>query len=188
MFEFALLVNFNPLQVECPQCHQSVNLKHLAEMVIRHQNHNPRTGDAPPSTSVTPFPNPKYSDIPFPHEDDHVLMMHLIPSLQDEDPRLTEIFMNMQSPKDKHGLGYYNQKDFLIPECRFKDFPEDVKRPSVPEIQKFYTLMDGCKKHKIPAQWMKQMINWDFFTHPETDEFAVSHPPEQKKALALEWK
>ena len=142
LFEFAQIVNFQSLRVDCPQCHQFINLKHLAEMVIRHQNHNPRTGEAPPSTSVTPCPNPKCSDIPFPHKDEHVLVMHLVPSLQDEDPRLREMLMNMQSPKDKHGIGFYSQKYKLIPECRLKDLPTDIKGPSILEIQKFYTLMD----------------------------------------------
>ena len=82
-----------------------VNMSHLAYMII-HENQNPRTGEVPTSTPVSPCPNPKCSDIPFPHEDDHVLMIHLVPSLQDEDPRLTVIFMNMQSPRDKHGVGF----------------------------------------------------------------------------------
>lgn len=87
-----------------------------------------------------------------------------------------------------YGLGYLEQKDNLIPECRFRDLPEDCKRPSVVEIQKFYTLMDGCPKFRIPAQWMKQMLNWDIYTHPEADAFGSSHSPEEKVKLANEWK
>ena len=87
LFEFAQLVNFHPLSVSCPQCQQQVNLSQLAYLVI-HKNHNLRTGEAPPSTSVNPCPNPKCSDIPFPHEDEHphVLMMHLLPSLLKKTP------------------------------------------------------------------------------------------------------
>ena len=95
LFEYAQIVNFQPLSVIFPQCQQQVNLQNLAYMVI-HQNHNTRTGEAPPSTSSNPCPNPKCSDIPFPHEDDHVLMMHLVPTLEEEDPRLTSIFLNMR--------------------------------------------------------------------------------------------
>ena len=116
-------------------------------------------------------------------------MMHLVPTLENEDPRLTAIFTNMRPANSpKYGLGYLEEKDRLIPECRFKDLPKDCKRPSVPEIHKFYTLMDGCSKHQIPASWMKQMLNWDIYTHPQGTEFGLSHTPEEKIALANEWK
>lgn len=51
-----------------------------------HENHNPRTGDSPPTTSMNPCPNPKSSDIPFPHEAKHIMMMHEITTLEKEDP------------------------------------------------------------------------------------------------------
>lgn len=65
LFEFAQLVNFNSLEVTCLECKAAINLCSLAESFI-HENHHPRTGESPPSTSVNPCPNPKCSDIPFP--------------------------------------------------------------------------------------------------------------------------
>jgi len=34
---------------------------------------------SPPTTFVTPCPNPNCSEIPFPHDIDHVLMIHELP-------------------------------------------------------------------------------------------------------------
>ena len=98
LFDLAQLVNFASLEVKCPECTNIVNLLSFAEQNI-HLHHNPRTGTAPPSTSISSCPNPKCSDIPFPHESepdtDHVLMMH---SIEEEDPRLTQmICLNLHS-------------------------------------------------------------------------------------------
>ena len=81
LFELAQLVNFSSLEVKCPDCTNVINLLTLAEQNV-HLHHNPRTGVAPPSTSISSCLNPKCSDIPFPHEpepdSDHVLMIHTI--------------------------------------------------------------------------------------------------------------
>ena len=51
-------------------------------------------------------------------------MMHLMPSLEEEDPRLTSIYMDMRPTNSpKYGLGYIEQADKLIPDCRFRDLP-----------------------------------------------------------------
>lgn len=93
------------MEVKCLECQTA--LYTLAESVI-HENHHPRTGESPPSTYVNPCPNPKCSDIPFPHESEseHILMMHEIATLENEDPRLTEIFSLMRPAKPKYGLGF----------------------------------------------------------------------------------
>ena len=87
LFEYSHIVNFSSLQVICPSCNKKINLSSLADSVI-HQNHHPRIGVSPPTTYVTPCPNPKCSEIPFPHYIDHVLMIHKLPSLENEEPHL----------------------------------------------------------------------------------------------------
>ena len=83
-------------------------------------------------------------------------MMHQLPSLENEDPRLTYIFSKMRPPNmPKYGLGYLEQMDYLIPQSRFCSLPEDCKKPSVTEIHKLFTLMNGCKNHKVDTKWMK---------------------------------
>lgn len=175
LFEFAQIVNFEPVRVECPQCKQCVNLQSLAYAVL-HKNHNFRTGQAPPSTSVNPCPNPKCNDIPFPHEDDkpHVMMMHLVPSMEEEDPRIVDLLLSQRPPSTpKYGLGYEERANRLIPACRFKDLPPDVKKPSVPEIHKFITLMDGCSRTLIPYNWMKRMIAIAHWASCHSDRFQI---------------
>jgi len=109
----------------------------LAEQNV-HLHHNPRTGIAPPATSISSCPNPKCSDIPFPHEPesdpDHVLMIR---SIEEEDPRLTQMICLMRPAKPRYGLGKLEQSE-LIPECRFKQIPPDCKKPAVMEMHKFF--------------------------------------------------
>jgi len=50
--------------------------------------------------------------------------------------------------------------------------PEDLRKPSTPEIIKFLSLMRGCKKSKVKLDWMKDMLNWDLLTHPDAKAFA----------------
>lgn len=79
-------------------------LQSLAELFLHH-NHNPKTRESPPTTTLNPFPNEKCSDIPFPH--DTILMIHELPSLKNEDPCLPETFSNMCAPGiPRYGLGY----------------------------------------------------------------------------------
>lgn len=153
MFEFAQRVNFNSLEVKCLEFQSPVNLCTLAKSVI-HENHHPQTGEAPLSISVTPCPNPKCLDIPFPHEleSDHVLIMHEIITLEGEDPRLTKMFSAMRPAKPTYGLGYLKQAKGLIPSCRFGPIPDDCKKPTVMEMHKFFTLMNGCLKSQISSQ------------------------------------
>jgi len=56
------------------------------------------------------------------------------------------------------------------------------------EMQKFFTLMDGCPKHKIGGAWMKAMLNWDLLTHPEAESFGSAHTIEEKVKLSHKWK
>lgn len=166
LYELAQLVNFSSLEVKCPDCFEVINLLTLAERNI-HLHHNPRTGIAPPSTSISSCLNPKCSDIPFPHEPepdcDHALVIHIV---EEEDPRITEMIYLMRPAKLRYGLGKLEQSE-LIPECRFKEIPYDCKKPVVMEMHKFFALMDGCLKSEISSKWMKEMLNWDLYTNPQ---------------------
>ena len=189
MIELAQLVNYHPLELKFPECQESINLLTLVESAI-HANHNPRPGTAPPSTYVSPCPNPKCSDIPFPHEQDtdHVLMMHEILTLEGEDPKLTEMMCLMRPAKPRYGLGYLEQANCLIPDCRFCPVPADCKKPAVMEMHKFFSLMDGCVKSEINEKSMKAMINLDLYTNPQADEFDENYTPQEKKELVEDWK
>jgi hypothetical protein len=63
-----------------------------------------------------------------------------------------------------------------------------MRRPSYPEIQKFLLLLKGCRKDTVKQEWMKEMLNWDLFTHPKAEDFAKNSPDTEKLRLACEWK
>jgi hypothetical protein len=63
-----------------------------------------------------------------------------------------------------------------------------MKRPSYPEIKKFILLLKGCRKDTVKAEWMKEMLNWDLFTHPKAEAFAKNSSNTEKLRLACEWK
>jgi hypothetical protein len=48
--------------------------------------------------------------------------------------------------------------------------------------------MKGCKKDIVNVEWMKEMLNWDLFTHPKAEAFAKKTSNEEKIELALQWK
>jgi len=104
-------------------------------------------------------------------------MMHEIVTIEGEHPRMTEMMFSMRPAKLRYGLGYLEQARGLIPDCRFFPVPSDCKKPAVMEIHKIFSLMDGCLKYEISAQWMKAMLNWDLYTNPQADEFDQNiHP------------
>jgi hypothetical protein len=118
------------------------------------------------------------------------LMIHYMPSIESLDPRIKEIYRGMRTPNSpKYGLGYIEQCDTVIPECRFSNpLPSKYKRPSVEEIQKYLTVMTGCEKGSLPEEWIKKMTNWDLFTNPESQEFDSSTPEKEKQRLSKLWK
>lgn len=115
-------------------------------------------------------------------------MIHEIVTLEGEDRKLTEMICQMRPAKPRYGLGYLEQANSLIPECRFHPVPSDCKKPIVMEMHKFFSLMDGCLKSEISAQWMKSMLNWDLYTNPQADEFDQNYTPIKKKQFAEDWK
>ena len=131
LFEYAQIVNFSSLQVIFPSCNQKINLSSLADSVI-HQNHHPRIGVSPPTTFVTLCPNPKCCEIHFHHDTGHVLMIHELPYLENEDPHLKDMFSKMHPLGIPcYGLGYLEQLDEIIPQSRFDNFvPYDYKKSS----------------------------------------------------------
>ena len=85
-------------------------------------------------------------------------------------------------------LGYIEQANIVIPDCRFNNpLPADIQNPSIPKMHKFFTLIKGCKKWQVDKYWMKRMINWDLFSHPDAVEFNALVPAEQNQILAKEW-
>ena len=46
--------------------------------------------------------------------------------------------------------------------------------------------MMGCQKNTIEEKWIKKMLNWDLFTHPESKEFNLFVPNEEETRLSQE--
>jgi hypothetical protein len=63
-----------------------------------------------------------------------------------------------------------------------------MQNPSIEEIHKFHLVMMGCSKNTIEEAWIKKMLNWDLFTHPESSEFNLSTSDEEKSSLSQDWK
>lgn len=98
------------------------------------------------------------------------------------------MFSRMRPPKPRYGLGYLEQMNDLIPPSRLCPALDDCKKPPVPEMHKFFTLMDGYKKYKIDSQWMKEMLNWDIYTHLEAEQIGLNHSVEEINNMSQEWK
>ena len=88
-------------------------------------------------------------------------MIHYMPTIETLDPRLQDIYKGMRPPgTPKYGLGYIEQCDQVIPDCRFfNPLPSDMQRPSVDEIHQFHSVMKGCQKGSIEESWIKIMLN-----------------------------
>jgi hypothetical protein len=91
-------------------------------------------------------------------------------------------------PHDSHVLVIQTNSCTEINQRRQAYVPEDMRKPSIPEIQKFLLLLKGCKKDIVKADWMKEMLNWDLFTHPKAENFARKTSNKEKVNLALQWK
>jgi hypothetical protein len=122
-------------------------------------------------------------------EPQHCFIIHYMPTIETLDPRLQNIYKGMRPPgTPKYGLGYIEQCDQVIPDFRFTNpLPESINRPSIDEIHKFHSIMKGCPRESIEEVWIKKMLNWDLFTHPETSDFNISTSDEEKTRLSKDW-
>jgi hypothetical protein len=89
------------------------------------------------------------------------LMIHYMPTIETLYPIIKEIYKGMRPPgTPRYGLGYIEQCDQIIPDCRFSNpLPSDIQRPTVDEIHKFHSIMRGCQKGSINEKWIKKMLN-----------------------------
>lgn len=64
------------------------------------------------------------------------MLIHELPFLENEDPRLKEMFGKMRlHGMPRYGLGYLEKMDDVIPQSRFNNFiPDDCKKPSKPKM------------------------------------------------------
>ena len=94
-------------------------------------------------------------------ESELCLMIHYMPTIETLDPRLQDIYKGMRPPRTpKYGLGYIEQCDQVIPDCRFSNpLSENMQRPSIDEIHKFHSVIKGCPKGSIEEAWIKKMLN-----------------------------
>ena len=73
---------------------------------------------------------------------------------------------------------------FDIPSSRFTEVPAKIYMPTIQEIANFLQIYKGYSPYNIQYQFMKNMINWDFFTHEDSKQYRESHSMEQKEILA----
>lgn len=78
--------------------------------------------------------------------------------------------------------------DQEISERLRKPFAKNLRKPSSTEVRKYLRLAKGCPKCVISETWMKNMMNWDLYTHPRAESFASSTSITDKIALAMDWK
>lgn len=73
-------------------------------------------------------------------------MIHYMPSIASLDPRLKSCYYGARTPNTpKYGLGYIEQCDTVIPECRLKNpLPSSMTRPFIEEIMKYLAVFTGC--------------------------------------------
>jgi hypothetical protein len=39
----------------------------------------------------------------------------------------------------------------------------------------------------VKEDWIKNMLNWDLFTHPDAEQFSKTTPDNEKVALSMAW-
>lgn len=91
-------------------------------------------------------------------------------------------------PHDAHVLVIQNNLCTEVQARQKAYFPKDIKRPSSLEIHKFIKLSKGSSRGEQNTEWMKNMLNWDLYTHPRAKEFARKTPNQEKIRLADAWK
>jgi hypothetical protein len=78
--------------------------------------------------------------------------------------------------------------DKEVEERLTKPFAKNLRKPSALEIKRYLRIAKGCPKSLVSEVWMKNMMNWDLYTHPRSLEFANSTSLTEKIALAQDWK
>jgi hypothetical protein len=91
-------------------------------------------------------------------------------------------------PHDSHCLAMGQNLDEEITARLKLPFAKNLRKPSSTEVHKFLRRAKGCPKSSISEVWMKNMLNWDLYTHPRAQEFAASTTLEEKIDLANKWK
>lgn len=91
-------------------------------------------------------------------------------------------------PHDSHVLVIQDNYCTEINHRKEAYVPSDTRRPSAPEIRKFLSLSKGCTRNTVKSEWMKEMLNWDLFSHPGARDFAKKTLNEEKVRLAQDWK
>jgi hypothetical protein len=152
-----------PYSIQCPDCSKLVTLSNLptheeeGNFQFEHSHHNPRT-NLPPTNSTAKEPCPHPQCSDFPFpHEPHVLVI------------TTSSYPQISQRYEILGI------------------PTDIRKPSAPEIRKFFSLMKGCPKHLVKEDWMKEMLNWDLFTHPAAKGFSTSSTNEEKQNLSRKW-
>lgn len=91
-------------------------------------------------------------------------------------------------PHDSHYLTMKQNLDTEVATRLNKPFAKNLRKPSSSEVHKFLRLAKGCPKSCVSEVWMKNMMNWDLYTHPRSENFAASTSLTVKIALSIEWK
>lgn len=91
-------------------------------------------------------------------------------------------------PHDPHCLVMERDFDLEIEQRLLRPFAKNLRRPSSLEVKKYLRLAKGCPQNCVSEAWMKNMMNWDLYTHPRSEEFANATTLDQKISLSMEWK
>jgi hypothetical protein len=162
LYQIACQIEDTSLSVQCPDCNSLVSLSSL------------------PTIS-------KPSDIQFAHQK-HNPRTHLPPPSNSKDVCPHPQCSDIPFPHDTQSLTVSKNMDTEVQERLSKPFGKNLRKPSSLEIKRYLRIAKGCPKLLVPEEWMKNMMNWDLYTHPRSSEFAKSTNPSEKIRLAQNWK
>jgi hypothetical protein len=152
-----------PLSVQCPDCKELVSLSTMTTCSSKANLHFQHELHNPRTNKPPPASNSKEV---FPH------------------PQCSDI----PFPHNSHILVIDNCLEHEINERLLKPFSKNLRQPSRCEIKRYLRMAKGCPKHLVSESWMKNMMNWDLYTHPRSEVFAKITTIEEKIELAKQWK
>lgn len=78
--------------------------------------------------------------------------------------------------------------DLEVAQILIRPFSKNLRKPSTLEVKKYLRLANGCPKSCVSEGWIKNMMNWDLYTHPRSEEFVATTTLAEKISLSKEWK
>jgi hypothetical protein len=139
-----------PFSVQCPDCNELVSLSSLSTS----------TSTSNPNLLFQHEGHNPRSNLPPPPSTAKDVCPH---------PQCFEI----PFPHDSHCLVMQQSIDEEIMRRLSIPFAKNIRKPSCTEIRKYLRLAKGCSKESVSETWIKNMMNWDLYTHPRENTFAL---------------